>query len=113
MQFIQTGNSKPLTIYNKNTPNGGFQCINFLLPFLFNHGQVHIIMDIKATDVCKVHGFRLTGYKVFNGDDIVNTYFNIRDEQGTVHGRKYDDVETPLKIMLSMLTTEELSPLSV
>ncbi len=59
--------------------------------------------------VCKVHGFRLTEYKVLNGDDIVDTYFSIRDEQGTVHGRNYNDIEEPLKIMLNMCTTGEIT----
>ncbi|MCH8262619.1 MAG: hypothetical protein IIA77_06175 [Proteobacteria bacterium] len=61
-------------------------------------------MDVIEMDLCIVNRFRLTKYKVFNGDDIVDTYFSIRDEQGTVLGRNYDDVEEPLKMMLNMCT---------
>ena len=49
-------------------------------------------------------GFRLTEYKVFSGNDIVDTYYNIRDEQGTALGRDYCDIETPLDIILRMLS---------
>ena len=66
-------------------------------------------MDVKAIDVCIVNGFRLTEYQVFNDDDIVKTYFNIRDEQGLVFGHNYNDVETPLNIMLGMWATEVIT----
>ena len=69
-------------------------------------------MDVKATDLCIVMGFRLTEYQIFDGSEIVDTYFNIRDEQGVVHGSNYDDVEEPLKILLNMRTTEEFPLLS-
>lgn len=69
-------------------------------------------MDVKATDLCIVHGYRLTEYQVFNGSDYVYTYFNIRDEQGVVHGSNYDDVEEPLEILLNMCTTGEAPLLS-
>jgi len=69
-------------------------------------------MEVIEVDLCVVNGFHLTGYKVLNGDDIVDTYFSIRDEQSTVHGCNYNGIEEPLKIMLNMLVAEEISPLS-
>ena len=61
-------------------------------------------MDVVEEDLCIVKGFRLTEYQVFDGDDIVDTYYNIRDEQGTAHGRDYGNIETPLDIILRMLS---------
>jgi len=61
------------------------------------------IMDVVEVDLCIVNGFRLTEYKVYEGGDIVDTYYNIRDEQGTAHGRDYGNIETPLDIIISML----------
>jgi len=69
-------------------------------------------MDVKATDVCIVHGYRLTKYQIFDGNEIMDTYFNIRDDQGVVHGSNYDDVEEPLEILLNMCTTGEVPLLS-
>jgi len=69
-------------------------------------------MDVKATDLCIVMGFRLTEYQIFDGSEIVDTYFNIRDEHGTTHGCNYDDVEEPLEIMLNMCITDEIPPFS-
>ena len=70
-------------------------------------------MDVKARDVCIVNGYRLTEYQIFDGSEIVDTYFNIRDEHGTTHGCNYDDVEEPLKIMLNMSTTKAIKRVSV
>jgi hypothetical protein len=65
-------------------------------------------LEIKSEDICIIPGYRLTEYKVFNGEDIVETYFNIRDEQGHVHGRNFDEIEWPLNLLLcvdSKMTT--------
>ncbi len=59
-------------------------------------------MDVRDIDVCIVQGFRLTDYQVFVDNKIVESYFNIRDEQGVILGNNYDDVDTPLKILLSI-----------
>ena len=61
-------------------------------------------MDVKAIDVCIVHGFRLTEYQVFSGSEIIDTYFNIRDDQGVAHGHDYNDVQIPLNIILRIWT---------
>ncbi len=61
-------------------------------------------MEVKSEDICIILGSRLTEYKIYDGEGIVYTYFNIRDEQGTVHGRNYGDIETPLDIIIRMLS---------
>jgi len=69
-------------------------------------------MDVIEIDFCIVHGYRLTEYQVFNGNDYVFSYFNIRDNQGVAHGRDYNNIKEPLEIMLNMCITEEIPPLS-
>ena len=59
-------------------------------------------MEIKSKDICKIPGYRLTEYQVFDGEDIVKTYFNIRDDQGRVHGGNFEDIDWPLNLLLSI-----------
>ena len=66
-------------------------------------------MNVITENIRIVRGFRLTEYKVYNGDDLVDTYFNIRNDKGTVLGCDYDDVETPLDIIMSMWADEGTS----
>ena len=39
-------------------------------------------MDVIARDVCEAHGYRLTEFQLINGNEIIDTFFCIRDEQG-------------------------------
>jgi len=64
-------------------------------------------MDVIAMDVCAAHGFRLTEFQITNGNEVIDTFFCIRDEHGNRHGQNYDTVEEPLKILLNMSTTKE------
>ena len=64
-------------------------------------------MDIIAKDVCVSHGFRLTEFQLINGNEVIDTFFCIRDEHGNRHGQNYDTVEEPLKILLNMSITKE------
>jgi len=59
-------------------------------------------MDVRAEDVCIVSGYRLTEYQVFADNELVQTYFSIRNDKGAVLGFNYDDIEIPLDIILSM-----------
>ena len=59
-------------------------------------------MDVKARDVCIVKGFQLTEFQIIDGNEIIDTFFNIRDAQGVRQGRNYDDVDEPMDIILSM-----------
>lgn len=59
-------------------------------------------MEIKSKDICIIPGYRLTEYQVFDGKNIVKTYFNIRDDQGRVHGGNFEDIEWPLNLLLSI-----------
>jgi len=61
-------------------------------------------MEVKSEDICIIPGYRLTEYNVFDGEDIVKTYFNIRDDQGQVHGRNFDEIKWPLNLLLSIET---------
>ena len=64
-------------------------------------------MDVIAKDVCVAHGFRLTEFQITNGNEIIDTFFCIRDEHGNRHGQNYDTVNEPLEILLNMSTTKE------
>jgi len=64
-------------------------------------------MDVIAKDVCIAHGYRLTEFQIFNGNEIIDTFFCIRDEHGNRHGENYDTVNEPLEVLLNMSTTEE------
>ncbi len=66
-------------------------------------------MSVRTVDVCSVKGFRLTKYQEYKGDDIVYTYFNIRNDKGAVLGRNYDDIEIPLDIITSMMADKDAS----
>ncbi len=66
-------------------------------------------MSVRTVDVCSVKGFRLTKYQEYKGDDIVYTYFNIRNDKGAVLGRNYDDIEIPLDIITSMIADKDAS----
>jgi hypothetical protein len=59
-------------------------------------------MDVRVEDVCVVTGYRLTEYQVFDDNELVNTYFSIRNDKGAVLGSNYDDIEKPLDIILSI-----------
>ena len=59
-------------------------------------------MDVRVEDVCIVTGYRLTEYQVFDDNELVNTYFSIRNDKGAVLGSNYDDIEKPLDIILSI-----------
>ena len=59
-------------------------------------------MELKSNDICIILGHFITEYQVLDGKDIVNTYFNIRDDQGQVHGRDFNNIEEPLKLLLSL-----------
>ena len=69
-------------------------------------------MGVRKKDICIVRGFRLTEYQVCNGDNIAYSYFNIRNDRGTMLGRNYDDIERPLDIMISMWADEDTSLIS-
>jgi len=58
-------------------------------------------MDIKEIELCIIRGFRLTEYQVFINNKFVDKYYNIRDEQGVIYGYNYDDVDTPLNILIN------------
>ena len=64
-------------------------------------------MDVIAKEVCVAHGFTLTEFQLINGNEIIDTFFCIRDEQGNRHGNNYDEVEEPLEILRNMSTTKE------
>lgn len=64
-------------------------------------------MDIIAKDVCVSHGFRLTEFQLINVNEIIDTFFCIRDKQGVRQGSNYNEVEEPLKILLNMSITKE------
>ena len=57
-------------------------------------------METKSEDICVIPGYRLTENKVYYETGIVETYFNIRDEQGRIHGRNFDEIEWPLNLLL-------------
>ena len=59
-------------------------------------------MDVRVEDVCIVTGYRLTEYQVFDDNELVHTYFSIRNDKGAVLGSNYDDIEKPLDIILSI-----------
>ncbi len=48
-------------------------------------------MDVRVEDVCVVTGYRLTEYQVFDDNELVNTYFSIRNNEGAVLGSNFDD----------------------
>ena len=60
-------------------------------------------MDVRVEDVCVVTGYRLTEYQVFDDNELVNTYFSIRNDKGAILGSNYDDIEKPLDIILSIV----------
>jgi len=64
-------------------------------------------MATRVEDICVVKGFRLTEYQVSIGKDIVETYFNIRDNQGAAYGYDYDDIKKPLSIIFNMWAAED------
>ena len=64
-------------------------------------------MDVITTDVFAAHGFRLTKFQFINGNEIIDTFFCLRDEHGHRHGQNYDTVDEPLEILLNMSTTKE------
>ncbi len=64
-------------------------------------------MDVIATDVFAAHGFKLTEFQFVNGNEIIDTFFCLRDEHGNRHGQNYDTDEEPLEILVNMSTTEE------
>jgi len=64
-------------------------------------------MDVIARDVCVAHGFRLTEFQITNGNEIIDTFFCIRDEHGNRQGRNDDEVEEPMEILLNMCAAEE------
>ena len=57
-------------------------------------------MEVRTEDVCIILGFRVTENRIYKEDIYLATYFNIRDEQGEVHGRNFDTVEVPLDLLL-------------
>ena len=64
-------------------------------------------MDVIANVVCVAHGFRLTEFQILNGNEIIDTFFCIRDKHGNRYGQNYDTVDEPLEILLNMCTTKE------
>ena len=64
-------------------------------------------MDVIATDVCVAYGFSLTEFQIMNGNEIIDTFFCIRDKQGNRHGQNHDTIDEPLEILLNMSTTKE------
>ena len=67
-------------------------------------------MEVKSEDICIVLGYRLTEYKIYDGEGIVTAFFNIRDDQGEVHGRNFDDIEEPLNLLLNIENTKSYNP---
>jgi len=59
-------------------------------------------MEVKSETICIILGYRLTEHQVIDGEDIVNTYFNIRDDLGKVYGRNFDDVEELLTLLFDI-----------
>jgi len=70
-------------------------------------------MEVKSQDICIILGYRLTEYKIHDGEDIVTTYFNIRDDRDVVHGPDYDDIAEPLNLLLSIENTVVKNHLSI
>jgi len=64
-------------------------------------------MDVKTRDVCIAHGYRLTEYQIIDDSEVIDTFFNIRDGQGVIHGHDYHDIDRPLDIILRMWTNDE------
>jgi hypothetical protein len=69
-------------------------------------------MSTKTEDICVVQDFRLTEHQVSDGNDSVDTYFSIRDNNGFVFGHLYDDITKPLGIIFRMWAAEENIALS-
>ncbi len=59
-------------------------------------------MELKSKDICIILGYFITEYQVFDGKDIVESYFNIRDDLGKVYGRNFNDIQEPLNLLLSI-----------
>jgi len=64
-------------------------------------------MDVIAIDVCIAYGFRLTEFKIMNGNKIIDTFFCLRDKHGNRHGQNYDEVEEPLEILLNICADKD------
>ena len=66
-------------------------------------------MKLKLNFISNSHDFLTTEqalfdpeYQVFDDNELVNTYFSIRNDKGAVLGSNYDDIEKPLDIILSI-----------
>jgi len=64
-------------------------------------------MEVISRELCIYHEYRLTEFQITNDNEIIDTFFCIRDEHGNRQGQNYDEVEQPLEILLNMFTTKE------
>ncbi len=66
-------------------------------------------MDIITEVICVIPGFKLTECKTMVNNKVVKTHFNITDEAGKIKAQNFDDIESPLHLLICIdLKMQEL-----
>ena len=56
-------------------------------------------MDVTAQDVCEIAGFRVTEFKIIWYGKVIDVFFNIRDKDGRIMSRNFDDQKEPENVL--------------
>ncbi len=62
-------------------------------------------MEVRTEDICIILEFRVTKFQTIDNGQVINTHFNIRDRDGEVHGRDFDNVDEPVDLLLCIDNT--------
>ena len=57
-------------------------------------------MEVIKEVICVIPGFNLTECKTMVNKEVVKTHFSIIDESGNIEGQNFDNIESPLQLLI-------------
>ena len=62
-------------------------------------------MDVVTEDICKILDYLITEYNIVDNGKIIDTYFNIRNEEGIIFSQNFTNLNEPFEILCSIELT--------
>jgi len=67
-------------------------------------------MDVKKRDVCMIAGFCIQEYQIIESGEVIDTFFKIKDGEGEIHSKNFDNMLEPYALLLELEETAAATP---
>lgn len=59
-------------------------------------------MGIVTKDICKILDYIITENKIFNNGNVIDTFYNITNEEGLVFSQNFNNIKEPFDILIGI-----------